>query len=36
MKQIEALKALKRDENQELEPIEGLFPKAIRNIKIKN
>ena len=28
--QIEALKALKSEENQELESIEGLFPKNMR------
>ena len=36
IKQIEALKALKPVENQELESIEGLFPKKIRNNEIKN
>ena len=35
-KQIEALKALKSDENQDLESIEGLFPRKMRNIEIKN
>ena len=33
---MEALKALKPEENQELESIEGIFPKTIRNIKTKN
>ena len=36
IKQVEALKALKPVENQELESIEGLFPKKIRNNEIKN
>ena len=36
IKQIAALKALKPVENQELESIEGLFPKKIRNNEIKN
>ena len=35
-KQAEAFKALKSDENQELEPIEKLFKKKMRNIEIKN
>ena len=35
-KQIEALKVLKPGENQELESIEGLLPKKIRNNKSKN
>ena len=30
IKQVEALKALKPEENQGLETIEGLFPKKIR------
>ena len=46
IKQVEALKALKREEalktlkkiglNQELESIEGIFPKKMRTDKIKN
>ena len=36
IKQVEALKALKPEENQELETIEGLFPKKIRNNEIKS
>ena len=36
IKQVETLKALKPEENQELEPIEGLFPKKIGNSEIKN
>ena len=36
IKQVEALKALKPEENQELETIEGLFLKKIRNNEIKN
>ena len=36
IKQVEALKALNPEENQELESIEGLFSKKMRNIKIKN
>ena len=35
-KQIETLEVLKPEENQELETIEGIFPKKIRNIEIKN
>ena len=35
-KQIEALKALKLDVNQDLESIEGLFPREMRNIVVKN
>ena len=34
-KQVEALKALIPEENQELESVEGLFPKKMRNIEIK-
>ena len=34
--QGEALKALKPEENQELESIEGPFPKEMRNNEIKN
>ena len=34
-KQVEALKALIPEENQELESIEGLFPKKMRNMKLK-
>ena len=36
IKQVEALKALKPEENRELETTEGRFPKGIRNNKIKN
>ena len=36
IKQVEALKALKPEENQELESIAGLFPKQMRNNEIKN
>ena len=36
IKQTEALKALKPEENQKLETIEGLFPKNMRTNKIKN
>ena len=36
IKQVEALKALKPEENQELESTEGLFSKKMRNIEIKN
>ena len=36
IKYIEGLKALKLEENQELESSEELFPKKIRNIEIKN
>ena len=36
IKQIEALKALKPDENKELESIEGLFQKKMKNHEIKN
>ena len=36
IKQIKALKALKPKENQELETIEGLFPKKIGNNEIKS
>ena len=36
MKQVEALKALKPEENQELESIEGLFQKMMRNNEFKN
>ena len=35
-KHVEALKALKPKENQELETTEGLFRKKIRNNKIEN
>ena len=35
IKQAEALKALKPEESQELEPIEGLFPKKIRTNEIE-
>ena len=36
IKQVEALKALKVEENQELETDEGLFPKTMRSIEIRN
>ena len=36
IKEIEALKSLKPKENQELESIEGLFPKKMINNKVKN
>ena len=36
IKQVEALKALKPEENRELETTEERFPKGIRNNKIKN
>ena len=36
IKQAEALKALKPEENQKLESIEGLSPKIMKNIEIKN
>ena len=36
IKQVEALNSLKPKENQELEPIEGRFPKKKRSIEIKN
>ena len=36
MKQVEALKALKPEENQELESIEGLFQKMMTNNDFKN
>ena len=36
IKQVQPLKALKPEENEELESIEGLFPKRMRNIEIKN
>ena len=36
IKQTEALKALKQQENQELESIEGLFPKNERGRKKLN
>ena len=35
-KQVEALKDLKTEENQELKSIEGFFPKMIRNNEIRN
>ena len=35
-KQVEALKALKPEENQELESMERLFPKIMRTDEIKN
>ena len=36
IKQAEALKDLKTEENYELESTEGLFLKKMRNIEIKN
>ena len=36
IKQTEALKALKPEENQKLETIEGLFSKNMRTNEIKN
>ena len=36
IKQAEALKDLKTEENHELESTEGLFLKKMRNIEIKN
>ena len=36
IKQVEALKALKPDENWELKSVEGLFPKEMRTSEIKN
>ena len=36
IKQAEALKVLKPEENQELEPIEEHFPKEMRTNEIKN
>ena len=36
LKQVEALKALKSEEDQELESIEGIFPKNMRTNEIKN
>ena len=36
IKQVEALKILKLEENQDLDSIEGLFAKSMRNGKIKN
>ena len=36
LKQFETLKSLKPEENYEVESIEGLFPKKLRNIEIKN
>ena len=36
IKQVEASKALKPEESQELETIEGLFPKKMRNNEIKS
>ena len=36
IQQVEALKALKSEENQELESTEELFPKRMRNNEIKN
>ena len=36
IKQVEALLALKQEENQELESIEGLFPNNMRTNEMKN
>ena len=36
IKQVEALKALKQEENQELESVKGRFPKKTRKNEIKN
>ena len=36
IRQVKALKALKPEESQQLESIEGIFPKKMRNIEIKN
>ena len=36
IKQVEALEALKLEENQDLKSIEGIFPKEMRNGEIKN
>ena len=36
IKQAEALKALKLEESQELEPIEGTFPKKVRTNETDN
>ena len=36
IKQVQALKALKSEANQELESIEGIFPKNMRTNEIKN
>ena len=36
IKQVEALKAVKPEENQKLESIKGLFPKKMRNTEIEN
>ena len=36
IKKVEALKALKPEENEELKSIEGLFLKNMRNNEIKN
>ena len=36
IKQVEVLKTLKSDENQDLESIERIFPKNIRNFWIKD
>ena len=33
---MQALKSLKREDNQELESMEWFFPKQVRNYKIKN
>ena len=36
IKQVEALKALKQEENQELESVKGRFPKKTKKNEIKN
>ena len=36
IKQVEALKAVKPEENQKLESTERIFPKEMRNTEIKN
>ena len=35
-KQVEALKALKQEDKQELESIEGIFPENMRTVEVKN
>ena len=36
IKLVEAIKALKPEENQKLEPVEGIFPKNPKNNETKN
>ena len=36
IKQFEALKALRPQQNQELESTEGLFPRKVRNVETEN